>query len=203
MTEVPPEPASGDPSAPPLAAPAQRLAGALVDGALFQVAGLALIGVDQRSAGAITAVAYLAYEVAMVVWRGQTLAKMALGTRVVDGVSGRVPTLWQAATRAVVPLAGVVADAAMGSAGVGALWVFVVYGSVAVDGRHRGLHDRAAGTLVVADGRSPAHRRVGLVAVAVAVAFTVVAVAVAVDDLDDGQPGARAAALRDRSFLAY
>lgn len=191
MTEVPPEPAPGEPDTLPLAAPGQRLAGALVDGALFQIASLLLVGVGQRAAGAITAVAYLAYEVVMVVWRGQTLAKLALGTRVVDGGSGRVPTLWQAATRAAVPLAGVVADAALGSAGVGVLWVIVVYGSVAVDERHRGLHDRAAGTLVVADRRSPTHRRVGLVALALAVAVTVVAVAVAVDDLEEGRPEAR------------
>lgn len=203
MTEVPPEPASGDPSAPPLAAPGQRLAGALVDGALFQIAGLLLVGVDRRAAGAVTAVAYLVYEVAMVVWRGQTLAKVALGTRVVDAVSGSVPTLWQAATRAAVPLAGVVADAALGSAGVGALWVFVVYGSVAVDRRHRGLHDRAAGTLVVAGGRSQVHRRVGLVAVALAVAVTVVAVAVAVDDLEEGQPEAQALELEGVPFFRH
>lgn len=190
MTEVPPEPAPGDPTEPPLATPAQRLAGALVDGAAFQVAGLVLVGVDQRTAGAISAVAYLVYEVALVAWRGQTLAKMALGTRVVDGASGLVPTLWQAATRAAVPLAGVVVDVALGGAGVGALWVFVVYGSVAVDDRRRGLHDRAAGTLVVAGGRSPAHRRLGVVVVAVAVVVTVVAVGLAVDDLEDS--GARA-----------
>lgn len=174
-----------------VAMPAQRLAGAVVDGAVLQVAALALAGVDQATAAVVSALAYLAYQVGLVAWRGQTLAKMAVGTRVVDSATGGRPTLWQAATRAVVPLAGVVVDVALGAGGVGTLWVLAVYGSLLFDERRRGLHDRAAGTLVVAGERSAVHRRVGAVAVLVALAVTAVAVALALRDLEE-DPGGEA-----------
>ena len=188
MSAARPEPAVGD--GPALGTAGQRLAGALVDGAAIQVAGLALSPLDQGVATAIAALAYVAYEVSFVAWRGQTLAKMALGTQVVDGATGERPTLWQASTRAVVPLAGVVVDVALGTPGVGALWVFAVYSGVLFDERRRGLHDRAAGTVVVALRRSEAHRRLGVVAVVLALAVTTVSVVVALGQAEDGDPAA-------------
>lgn len=173
-------PGDPPPEPPALATPAARLGGAVVDGAVLQLAGLVTVGAGTATAAALSGFTYLAYEVVMVATRGQTLGKLGLGTRVMDGVSGGRPTLWQAATRAVVPLAGVVVDAALGSVGVGALWVLVVYGSVLFDAHRRGLHDRAAGTVVVSVERSAAHRRVGVVVVVAALAFTLVTLAVAV-----------------------
>ncbi|MGH9177163.1 MAG: RDD family protein [Acidimicrobiales bacterium] len=188
MSAAPAEPRDGD--APALATAGQRLGGALVDGAAVQVAGLALSPLDQGVATAIAALAYVAYEVSFVAWRGQTLAKMALGTKVVDAATGERPTLWQAATRAVVPLAGVVVDVALGTPGVGALWVFAVYGALLFDERRRGLHDRAAGTVVAALHRTEAHRRLGVAALVVALAVTTVSVVLALDEVDDEGPTA-------------
>ncbi|MGH9152006.1 MAG: RDD family protein, partial [Acidimicrobiales bacterium] len=163
----------------------QRLGGALVDGAAFQLAVLGLAGLDTTVAAALSTAAYLAYVVGLTAVRGQTLGKMALGTRVVDAGTGALPTLWQASTRTVVPLAGLVVDVALGTAAVGAFWVLTVYGWLLVDERRRGLHDRAAGTVVVDVARSEAHRRVGVVAVVAAVAVTAVLVAVALDELEE------------------
>ena len=196
MTEAPPDPDPEPPDGDDLGAvatPAQRIAGAVVDGAILQVAALALAGADQATAAVVTGLAYLAYQVGLVAWRSQTLAKMAVGTRVVDAATGGRPTLWQAATRAVVPLAGVVVDVAVGGSRAGTLWVLAVYGSLLFDERRRGLHDRAAGTLVVAGERSPAHRRVGAVALLLALAVTAVAVALALGDLEE-EPGGQAVA---------
>ncbi|MGH9281889.1 MAG: RDD family protein, partial [Acidimicrobiales bacterium] len=162
----------------------------------LQVGGLALSPLSQETAAAVAALVYLAYELSFVAWRGQTPAKMAVGTRVVDADHGGRPTLWQAATRAVVPLAGVVADVALGAPGVGALWVLIVYGLILWDDRRRGLHDRAAGTVVVVVERSEAHRRVGVAAVVVAVAVTAVSVALALDASEEDLPAASAPARR-------
>lgn len=194
MTDGAPGPEAGPDAGPGVATPGRRLAGALVDGAALQVAGLLLGGFAPRTATAISAVAYLAYQVAFVAWRGQTLAKLALGTRVVDAATGGRPILWQAATRAVVPLAGVVVDVALGTAGVGALWVLAVYGALLLDERLRGLHDRAAGTMVVDVERSEAHRRVGVVAVVLAIGVTLVAVGMALEDLEEDGPAGQALA---------
>ena len=178
-------PDAGEAERTALATPAQRLGGALVDGAAFQLAAFALAPLDAGAAAVVSTAVYLSYVVGMTASRGQTLGKLALGTRVVDVRTGALPTLWQAATRAVVPLAGLVVDVAVGVAAVGAFWVLTVYGWLLADPRRRGLHDRAAGTLVVDIERSESHRRLGIVAVAAAVAVTAVLVAVAVDDLED------------------
>lgn len=181
---------TGDPAADPPgpaaspAPPAHRLGGALVDGALLQVVALAFTGLDREVAAALGTAAYLAYVVAMVAARGQTLGKLAMGAVVVDAHTGRRPTLWQAATRGVVPMAGVLVDTALGAAVVGLVWIMGVYGLILVDQRRRGLHDRAAGTEVVSLERSAAHRRAGAAAVAVAVAVTAVLVSVTLRDLD-------------------
>lgn len=189
MSDPPFEPeVDGDPVLPVgdrLATPGQRLGGALVDGAVLQLVGLLLTDVDLGVAAALTTAAYLVYEVALVAVRGQTLGKMALGTRVVDAGTGSLPTLWQAATRAVLPMAGVVIDVATGTAAVGAFWVLAVYGSLLLDDRRRGLHDKAAGTLVTALPTTVARRRAGVVAVVAAVAVTTVLVASALADLEE------------------
>jgi len=177
-----PEPSEGDADHPALAPPGLRLAGAVVDGAVLQFAGLAMVGVSPAVAAALSTVAYLVYEVAMVATQGRTLGKLAVGTSVVDGAGCGRPTLWQAATRAVVPLAGVVVDAALGFPGVGAFWIFAVYASLLFDERRRGLHDRAAGTLVTRVERSETHRKVGTAALVAAVVLTVVTLALAVND---------------------
>lgn len=158
-----------------------------------------MVGAGPAMAAALSTVAYLLYEVTMVLARGQTVGKLALGTVVVDSHGGGRPSLWQASTRAVVPLAGVVVDVAIGSAVVGAFWVFAVYGSLLVDGRRRGLHDRAAGTEVVVVERSTAHRRAGAIAVTAALVVTFVTLALAMNDAaDPPTEGARPGGPADR-----
>lgn len=200
MSDAPAGSDPGDPDGPDngaspgqaLATPGQRLGGALVDGAILQVAALLLAELDRPVAAALSTVAYVAYVVTFTALRGQTAGKVALGTRVVDAATGALPTLWQAATRAVVPLAGVVVDVALGTAVVGAFWVLTVYVWLLLDEGRQGLHDKAAGTVVVDVARSEAHRRAGVVAVVAAVGLTAVLVAVALEDLEEDQPLAAA-----------
>lgn len=179
-----PEPEPGTAAEAVPATPGQRLAGAVVDGAVLQVAGLLLAGLDGAVAAALSTALYLVYTVALVAARGQTLGKLAVGTMVVDGTTGRLPTLWQAATRGVVPMAGVLIDVALGIAAVGVFWVVAVYGTILLDERRRGLHDKAAGTVVVIVERTELHRRVGVSAVVAALALTAVLVIQALGEID-------------------
>ena len=181
------EPAGDEGASPPLARPGQRLGGALIDGATLQVVALVLGGAGRPVAAALGATVYLAYVVALTVLRGQTLGKVAMGAKVVDEGTGQLPGLWQAATRAVVPLAGVVVDVALGAAVVGMFWALTVYGWLLFDERRRGVHDKAAGTVVVEVKRSEVHRRAGVAAVAAALGVTALLVAAAVDELEDEQ----------------
>lgn len=81
------------------------------------------------------------YYVILTGWRGETLGKMSVGTRVVGAKTGVIPTWWSAAIRwAVVGLAGVLPVPFLS---------VVVYGVVVLDPRRRGLHDFGAGTVVV------------------------------------------------------
>lgn len=86
------------------------------------------------------------YEVAMVSWRGQTLGKIALGIRIVRIADGRVPTPAQAAIRFLLPTA--VAAIPIPVLSVVALLIYV---SAVWDPRRRGYHDKAAGTIVLAN----------------------------------------------------
>lgn len=181
------EPAGDEGTSPPLARPSQRLGGALIDGATLQLVALVLGGAGRPVAAALGATLYLSYVVALTVLRGQTLGKVAMGAKVVDERTGQLPGLWQAATRAVVPLAGVVVDVALGAAVVGMFWALAVYGWLLFDERRRGVHDRAAGTVVTEVERSELHRRAGVAAVAAALGVTALLVAAAVGELEDEQ----------------
>ena len=81
------------------------------------------------------------YYVILTGWRGETLGKMTLGSRVVGAKTGVIPT-WRASTIrwAVVGIAGILPVPFLS---------VVVYGVVALDPRRRGLHDFGAGTVVV------------------------------------------------------
>jgi uncharacterized RDD family membrane protein YckC len=91
---------------------------------------------------ALLAVAFV-YETLMIATCGRTVGKFAMGTRVVSAVDGDRPGWSSAAQRSIVPLlCGTVPS-------VGLLLGVVVYGLALVHPRRQGLHDRAAGTLVV------------------------------------------------------
>jgi uncharacterized RDD family membrane protein YckC len=90
-----------------------------------------------------------AYEVGLTAWRGQTVGKIALGLQVVDAKTGAVPG-WRQAFVRYIPLyvPGLVLPA------FGVRWGESVVGllllvSILADRNRRGLHDKAAGTIVV------------------------------------------------------
>ena len=95
---------------------------------------------------ALVAVAFV-YETVLVALTGRTVGKMATGTRVVRSDDGEAVGWFGAAQRSVVPLAFSSVPT------VGFLLGGLVYALAVVDPRRQGLHDKAAGTLVVrADG---------------------------------------------------
>jgi uncharacterized RDD family membrane protein YckC len=81
------------------------------------------------------------YYVILTGWRGETLGKMAVGSRVVGASTGVIPT-WPAVTIrwGVVGIAGVVPVPFLS---------ILVYVFVLLDPRRRGLHDMGARTVVV------------------------------------------------------
>ncbi len=91
---------------------------------------------------ALTAVLFV-YQTLMIGRLGRTVGKIALGTRVVRLTDGRRPDWSQSAMRSLVPLA----LEAIPRIGV-FLWL-MVYSVAMWNPLRQGLHDRAAGTLVV------------------------------------------------------
>ncbi len=87
-------------------------------------------------------VAFL-YELLMVGFLGRTVGKFATGTRVVSQSTGARPGWFGAGQRAVVPAVAAAVPA------LGFLLGSIVYGLAALGPLRQGLHDRAAGTLVV------------------------------------------------------
>lgn len=91
---------------------------------------------------ALTSVAFI-YESLMVVLLGRTVGKIALGTRVVRLIDGGRPGWSEAVMRALVPLSlGAIPR-------VGVLLAVLVYSLALWNPLRQGLHDKAAGTLVV------------------------------------------------------
>jgi uncharacterized RDD family membrane protein YckC len=91
---------------------------------------------------ALTSMAFV-YQTIMVAMLGRTVGKIALGTRVVRLVDGARPTWSEAAMRALVPLAfGAIPK-------VGVFLGVMVYSLAMWTPLRQGLHDKAAGTLVV------------------------------------------------------
>jgi uncharacterized RDD family membrane protein YckC len=83
------------------------------------------------------------YETLFIAWRGQTLGKMLIGVRVARLIGGTKPDLSQAGLRALVPASAW----AIPVVGFG-LYVFVFLSAFGHPLR-RGIHDRAAGSVVV------------------------------------------------------
>jgi uncharacterized RDD family membrane protein YckC len=138
-----------------LASLAQRLGGALVDGLLTSMVIvvpllLGLVRFDDVQelrippGWALALLVFAAvYTVVPTAVFGQTAGKLAVGTRVVVDGDGGLPGWRRSVVRWLVsegigqlPVIGLVASIA-------------VLGSILLDPRHRGLHDKAAGTVVV------------------------------------------------------
>jgi uncharacterized RDD family membrane protein YckC len=91
---------------------------------------------------ALTSVAFV-YETLMIALLGRTVGKLALGTRVVRAVDGARPGWTEATMRALVPLSlGAIPR-------VGVVLGVLVYSLALWNPLRQGLHDKAAGTLVV------------------------------------------------------
>ena len=91
---------------------------------------------------AVTSVAFVYYTL-MIALVGRTVGKLALGTRVVRLVDGGRPGWSEAVMRALVPLSlGAIPK-------VGVVLSVLVYSLALWNPLRQGLHDKAAGTLVV------------------------------------------------------
>jgi uncharacterized RDD family membrane protein YckC len=99
-------------------------------------------------------VVQVVYEVLLIGWRGQTLGKMALRIRAARYVDGGLPTWQQSAFRSLVPaVPQFVALVLPSSAGtldvVLTVALLYVFGAALFDPLLRGIHDKAAGTIVL------------------------------------------------------
>lgn len=133
---------------------AQRIGGALVDGLLTSMVVVVplLLGIidtddlqDQLPLGwALALLVFGAtYTIVPTALWGQTLGKVAVGTRVVAEADGSLPGWRRAAIRWALP--GFVGRLPT----VGIWFSLAIMASLVLDDRRRGLHDKAAGTIVV------------------------------------------------------
>ncbi len=137
-----------------IAEPWRRLVGFVIDWMILVMIALILVSVLRIDLGAgdglrlpasvliVQGLVAAAYYIGFTVSRGQTPGKMLIGTRVVMERTGQIPALGPSALRWVVPgvfafLPGISVVAA------------VIYGWLLFDSRRRGLHDKAAKTVVV------------------------------------------------------
>jgi uncharacterized RDD family membrane protein YckC len=137
-----------------LASVAQRVVGALVDGLLTSMVVIVplLLGLievedlEERLPASVVLGLFCfgaLYTIVPTALWGQTLGKIAVGTRVVVEEDGSLPGWRRSAVRWALP----------GVAGrlpyIGLLVSLGIMASLVLDRRRRGLHDRLAGTIVV------------------------------------------------------
>jgi len=99
-----------------------------------------------------TVVGPLLFEIVFLVFWGATPGKMLLGIRVVTYVGGQRPALHQVGVRVLLPNLGSVLGLAGVLGGLAGILSFIgpiMYFAAALDPLMRGLHDRAAGTIVL------------------------------------------------------
>ena len=137
-----------------IAEPWRRLVGFVIDWMILVMIALILVSVFRIDLGEgdalrlpasvliVQGLVAAAYYIGFTVSRGQTPGKMLIGTRVVMERTGQIPGLRPSALRWVVPgvfafLPGISVVAA------------AIYGWLLFDSRRRGLHDKAAKTVVV------------------------------------------------------
>ena len=137
-----------------IAEPWRRLAGFVVDWAILVLIVLIVTSLFQIDLGTredlrlpvavrvVQGIAAAAYYVGFTMFRGQTPGKMLVGTRVLVERSARTPGLGVSGLRWIVPGVFVFLP------GVSVTFV-VIYGWLLLDGSRRGLHDKAARTVVV------------------------------------------------------
>ena len=154
MSELDLPPPATEEQAQELASIAQRVGGALVDGLLTSMVVVVplLLGlvesdrIDESLPAAVLLGLFLfgaIYTIVPTALWGQTLGKIAVGSRVVAEDDGSLPGWRRSVLRWALP--GV-----LGRMPYVGLWVgLAIMASLAWDPRRRGLHDRLAGTVVV------------------------------------------------------
>ena len=129
----------------------QRLVAALVDGLGFLGLSILLVQVplspgSQRALLTATIALYLILATAL---RGQTLGKWLLGIKVVDVRTGELPGLGASVVRWAVPALPALVGWVDPVVATLVSWLsFLVFVPILRGPEHRGLHDRAAGTIV-------------------------------------------------------
>jgi uncharacterized RDD family membrane protein YckC len=152
--EFEPDEAEAEVAGMPLAGAWARFWGAVFEGLVI---GSAVAAVRRATGNGVAEPLSAAYVVLTTVLWGKQLGKLLAGTRIVDAESGDLPGWEQAVLRwAVVGAPGVLLAAwpSAATAGVFVVWTVAVYAPVLWGPWHRGLHDRAAGTVVVFSRRS-------------------------------------------------
>ena len=131
----------------------QRITAAALDGCLFVIVAVRLArlpitdGVLRGIVVALTAV----YVIGGITLTGRTLGKHLLGIRVVSVADGSLPGLGPAATRWLVVTAPTLVPWVVPSLrGIAPFVTLAIYVPILQPPLHRGLHDRAAGTVVMA-----------------------------------------------------
>ncbi len=157
---------------PDLASPGRGLLGFMVDGILLSatsfVIGNAVLHLDSSSPIALRLLlpALVAgYEILTTAKWGRTLGKLAAGTRVVALADGSIPGWRRASVRWAVPVGPTFvtfwvpggAPTIIISGLIGSMWMVIVYGGVLWNALQQGLHDKAAGTVVIVADRSFLH----------------------------------------------
>lgn len=140
-----------------IAGPGRRLVGFAADEVIwsaFAVTAMAStgLGTDLTPVSVASSILLFAYRVVPVAIYGRTLGKVVAGTRVVRASDRALPGWRSAFVRWLVPSLPWTAVALLGTpagARVAALVATtVIYGALLLDASRRGLHDRAAGTVV-------------------------------------------------------
>ncbi len=142
----------------------------LIDTVLMSIAwwfalGATLNGADVATGGRVIGLAILAaYFVGFVSVYGQTPGKMAVRLRIVMVDSGERPPPLRAFIRFIVPNLVWVATLVLGLSGpFDQVWQAIVYGVALLRPTRRGLHDLAAGTMVVGSRPEGPDRRPGFI----------------------------------------
>jgi uncharacterized RDD family membrane protein YckC len=118
--------------------------------------GIVLNSSDRRSSSLVVSILLFVYEFVAISQWGQTRGKRPMRLRVMDYTTGAMPSAAAAAIRAAVLFVPALPTSFVDGVArdvwnvVAITWSLAVVASILWDSDNRGLHDRAAGTVVVA-----------------------------------------------------
>lgn len=141
---------------PPLASPLRRLGGFGIDSILYAVLILGMLQAfgppldevengSEAVPGSVLFASLLVmgvYQVTLTAWRGQTIGKMAVRTKVVDADTEEIPGWKSSFIRWGAP-------AALTTVPILSYLAVLMFAWLLWDPRRQGLHDKAAGTVVI------------------------------------------------------